>query len=164
MPLSLYDLTNDYQRLIDLATNAGTPEEEQMYLDAMRDLSGTIEEKCDRCAAVMETLTAEAAALDHEEQRLYARRAAIMANRDRLRLHVQECMETAALQKVKGPRFTLVIQANPAKVVVDEESKLGLEYWKNTPQLDKAKIAADLKAGREVPGAHLEVGKSLRIR
>lgn len=164
MPLSLYELTADYERLIDLASHAGTPEEEVMYQEAMRSLSGTIEEKCDRCAAVMATLQAEADALGNEEERLYARRAAILANRDRLRAYVQECMESVDISKVKGPRFTLIIQANTPKVVVDEESKLGLEYWKNVPSLDKAKIATDLKAGREVPGAHLETGRSLRIR
>lgn len=164
MSLSLYELGKDYQRLIELAEQAGTPEDEQMYLDAMRDLSGTIEEKCDRCAAVMATLTAEAEAFGKEEERLYARRAAIMANRERLRRYVQECMEAVDLQKVKGPRFTLMLQSNPAKVVVDDEAKIGLEYWKNSPVLDKAKIAADLKAEKEVPGAHLEVGRSLRIR
>lgn len=164
MPLSLYELTADYERLINLAEHAGTPEEEAMYQEAMRSLSGTIEEKCDRCAAVMATLQAESDALQNEEERLYARRAAILANRDRLRAYVQECMESVDLSKVKGPRFTLIIQANTPKVVVDEESKLGLEYWKNVPSLDKAKIATDLKAGREVPGAHLETGRSLRIR
>lgn len=164
MPLSLYELTADYERLIDLASHAGTPEEEAMYQEAMRSLSGTIEEKCDRCAAVMATLQAEADALGNEEERLYARRAAILANRDRLRSYVQECMESVDISKVKGPRFTLIIQANTPKVVVDEESKLGLEYWKNVPSLDKAKIATDLKAGRDVPGAHLETGRSLRIR
>lgn len=164
MSVSLYSMTEDYQRLIDLAEHAGTPEEEAMYAEAMRSLSGTIDEKCDRCAAVMTTLQAEADALQHEEERLYARRAAILANRDRLKVYVQERMEEINLTKVKGPRFTLIIQANTPKVVVDEESKLGLEYWKNTPSIDKARIAADLKAGREVAGAHLETGRSLRIR
>lgn len=164
MSVSLYAMTEDYQRLIDLAEHAGTPEEEAMYQEALRSLSGTIDEKCDRCAAVMATLQAEADALQNEEQRLHARRAAIESNRDRLRSYVQECMETVNVSKVKGPRFTLIIQANTPKVVVDEESKLGLEYWKNTPSIDKAKIAQDLKAGREVAGAHLETGRSLRIR
>ena len=164
MSVSLYELSHDYQRLIDLAEHAGTPEEEEMYREAMRDLSGTIDEKCDRCAAVMATLQAEADALEHEEQRLYARRSAIESNRDRLKVYVQSCMDDAKLSKVKGARFTLIVQANTPKVVVDEESKLGLEYWKNTPSIDKAKIAQDLKAGREVAGAHLETGRSLRIR
>lgn len=164
MPLSLYALSADYQAVIEAAENSGTPEDEQAFRDTLAGLSGEIVEKADRCAAVMATLDATADALKGEEQRLEARRKAIEANRSRLSEYVLMCLKDAGMPKVKGPRFSLQIQTNPPKVVVDEELKIPSMYWKHEPKLDRASISQALKNGVEVPGARLERGESLRVR
>lgn len=164
MSLSLYALSADYQAVIEAAENAGTEADEQAFRDTLAGLSGEIVEKADRCAAVMATLDATAEAIKHEEQRLEARRKAIEANRSRLSDYVLMCLKDANMPKVKGARFTLQIQQNPPKVVVDEESKIPTTYWIAKPVLDRAAISQALKNGSEVPGAHLERGESLRVR
>lgn len=164
MTVSLYSLSEEYQRLIELAENAGTPDDEAMYQEAMRALQGTIVEKCDRCGAVMATLDAEMEALKHEEERLKARREAIDHNRERLKEYVQRCMEDAQISKAKGERFTLMIQDNPPKVVIDDEAKIDALYWRMKQEVAKDQLLAALKAGTSVEGAHLERKRSLRVR
>lgn len=164
MSLSLYALSADYQAVIEAAENAGTEADEQAFRDTLAGLSGEIVEKADRCAAVMATLDATAEAIKHEEQRLEARRKAIEANRSRLSDYVLMCLKDANMPKVKGPRFSLQIQQNPPKVVVDEEKKIPEAFWRFEPKLDRAAISQALKDNKEVPGAHLERGESLRVR
>lgn len=162
--MKLYELTAEYDRLRDLADQAGTPEDERAFMDTLAAIGGELDAKVDRIAALMAEFDADAEALKHEEQRLEARRKAIESNRSRLSDYCLRCLKDAGIAKVKGDRFTVLIQANPPKVVVDEESKIPSTFWIAKPVLDRAGISLALKNGQEVPGARLERGESLRIR
>jgi hypothetical protein len=164
--VSLYTMSAEWQRLVDLADQAGTPEDAAMFEEAMRVLSGDITDKCDRIGAVLATMDAEMEALQHEEQRLRARREAIDSNKSRLKVYAQECMEAANMTKCKGPRFTLIVSPNPEKVIIDDEAKILSDprFVRYTESVAKSELSAVLKRGEAVPGAHLERGKSLRVR
>lgn len=164
--LSLYELGSEYQRLLDLMEQAGTPEDEAMFQEALRALTGDIVEKCDRCGAVMATMDATCDAIKNEEERLRARRAAIESNRSRLAENVKRLMEEANVSKAKGPRFSLLLVDNPGKVVVDDEALFAADarFWRQKTELARDVLAAALKGGEVVPGARLERSKSLRVR
>lgn len=160
--LTLYAMTESYQRLQDLLESGEV--DETALKDTMTSLEGDITVKVDNCAAVLRTLELEADAYRFEEARLAERRKSIEANRDRLKRYVQYELESVKIDKVKGARFYVTIATNPPKLIVDDETKLPEDFWEERRELKKSAVAEALKAGREVPGAHLEQGRSLRIR
>lgn len=164
--MKLYELTSEFDRLRELADQAGTPEDEKAFLDTLAAVGGELDAKVDRIAALMAEFDADADALKNEEQRLEARRKAIESNRSRLSDYCLRCLQDAGLSKVKGARFTVLVAKNAPKVVIDDEKAIPEEFvkmeWVTTPQ--KALIAAAIKAGNTVPGVHMEQGESLRIR
>lgn len=162
MSLTLYMLAESYQKVQEML--AAGEIDDATFADTMKSLEGDIVVKCDNIGAILRSLELEADAFRFEEQRLAERRKAIEANRDRLRRYAMFELESIGMEKVKGPRFYLSIQTNPPKLFVDDETKLPEDFWVETRAVDKAAVAAALKAGQEVPGAHLEQGRSLRVK
>jgi hypothetical protein len=80
-------------------------------------------------------------------------------------------METAGEKKIPAGTFTCSIQANPPKVVLDEQyiENIPEKYLiPQEPQVNKKLMLEVLKENYESPElqgvAHLETGASLRIR
>jgi hypothetical protein len=77
-------------------------------------------------------------------------------------------MNAAGEKKLPCGTFTVSLQKNPVAVVVDEQylENIPEEYLKfKDPEIDKAKLKADLKAGVNLGGiAHLAQSDCLRIR
>jgi hypothetical protein len=55
------------------------------------------------------------------------------------------------------------VKKNPPSVVIDDLTQIPTQYQRQKIQvdIDKVAIKAAIKAGEEVPGAHLEQGTSL---
>lgn len=162
MSLTLYALTEQYQKLQEML--AAGEVDEATFADTMKSLEGDITTKVDNLAAVLRTMELECDAYRYEEVRLAERRKALENNRDRLRRYALFELEQMGLKSVKGSRFFVTVQDSTPKVVVDDEQRLPPDFWKETRSLDKAAISTALKSGTEVPGAHLETVRSLRIR
>lgn len=76
-------------------------------------------------------------------------------------------MELIGLDKVKGKDFTVSIRQNPPSIIIDDEKELYAEYLTIVPQTyvaNKQKIKEHLKAGKTVPGCHLESKRRLEIK
>lgn len=162
MSLTLYTLGDRYRDLQEML--AAGEIDEATFKDTMAAVEGDIVTKCDNIGAILRTLELEADAVTFEMERLKAKREALNNNRERLRRYAQFEMEQMGMDKCKGQRFFLSIQTSPPKVCVDDEQKLPEDFWKEVRSVDKAAIAEALKAGTDVPGAHLEQGRSLRVK
>lgn len=83
-----------------------------------------------------------------------------------LRAYLAGCMETTGLEKIEGPGIKLSFRKSSA-VVIDGVDLLPSEFMRTPepppPSPDKTAIGNAIKAGREVPGAHIEHRKSLQI-
>lgn len=158
--MHLYELASEYRNLSDMALEV-EPESLQAALD---DMQGQIEEKVDSCAAIVRELELEDEAITSELKRLTEKRQTVRNNADRLKVYVLVQMKCAEMSRIKGPRFTVAIQPNPEKVVIDDEAKIPQEYWEVQPVLMKKDLAEAMKRGEVITGAHLERGESLRIR
>ena len=81
---------------------------------------------------------------------------------------MQMAMTTAGEKKLPCGTFTVSIQANPKKVVMDEQyiENIPDEYLKFAePEIDRKKLKEHLEAGFNLEGiAHLEQSEGLRIR
>jgi len=162
---SIYELAGNWATVYAMADDPDM--DADMWFDTMDSIEGNIESKADGCAKVIAQLNADAEALKAEADRLSKRKRAIDNSIKSLKQNLQKAMEFTGKTKFKTDLFSFNVQNNPASVVIDVEGIDGIpeEYLKySDPDIDKKKIAEDLKAGKEISFAHLEQTASLRIR
>lgn len=164
--MTLYELTNDYLNLLALAEDPET--DPDVLADTLEGLDGQLEDKADNYAKVIRQIESDVNGLKAEIERLQARKTAAQNNIDRMKANLEQMMIATDKTKFKTELFSFGIQKNPAKVVMDEPyiENVPEEYLKyKEPEIDRKKIAEDLKAGKDLEGiAHLEQSESLRIR
>ena len=161
----LYKLATDYQRLADEIDGM----DEQTVIDTLEGSTElmAIEEKALNISKWMANLNSEADAYENEIKRLTDHKRAADNKVKWLKQYLQTCMETAGLQKIKAGTFSLTLQKNPPKLIVDDEKAIPASYLTIIPEhteVNKAELKDALKNGNEIPGARLECGTSLRIR
>ena len=164
--MTLYELTEDYMNLLELAEDPDI--DEQAFTDTLEGIDGALEDKAEGYAKVIRTLEGDAAACDAESKRLRNKKQTIENNIKRMKAALQYAMETTGKTKFKTALFSFGIQKNPASVVIDEgyiENIPDRFLIPQDPQIDKKAIKEALKAGEDLEGiAHLEQTESLRIR
>lgn len=163
---TLYELTEEYQRLLDMAED---PEcDLEVFKDTLEGLDYEIEEKADGYAKVMQELKNRVAFLDSEIDRLTDRKKCIAENIDTMKRSLENAMNITGKRKFKTDLFSFNIQKNPASVVMDEQyiENIPEEYLiEQEPKINRAKIKEDIKAGKDLEGiAHLEQSEGLRIK
>lgn len=163
---TLYELTEDYMRLLDMAEDPDCDLE--VFKDTLDGLDYEIEEKADGYAKVMQELYNRVAFLDSEIDRLRDRKECIKMNIDTMKRSLENAMNITGKRKFKTDLFSFNIQKNPASVVIDEQyiENIPEEYLiEQEPKINRAKIKEDIKAGKDLEGiAHLEQSEGLRIK
>lgn len=164
--MTLYELTEDYMNLLELAEDPDI--DEQAFTDTLEGIDGALEDKAEGYAKVIRTLEGDAAACDAESKRLRNKKQTIENNIRRMKAALQYAMQATGKTKFKTALFSFGIQKNPAAVVIDEgyiENIPDRFLIPQDPQIDKKAIKEALKAGEDLEGiAHLEQTESLRIR
>ena len=164
--MTLYELTAEYLQLLEWAED---PElDPEVLEDTLEGLTGEIEIKADGYAKVIAQLKADAAALKAEIDRLTERKRKAEDSVERLTKSLGTAMILMDKRKFKTDLFSFTIQKNPPAVVMDEKYVYSVpeDYLiYQEPKVDKTKIKADLKAGKDLSSiAHLEQTESLRIK
>jgi phage host-nuclease inhibitor protein Gam len=163
MNMKLYELTDNYRRILDML-DEGQDEALQDTLDSIKD---AIEQKAEGIAKIIRTMDAEAEAIKAEEQRLNQRRKAIESRRDGLKRYLEDQLNLTGIDKVKTATFTVALQNNPPSVNVLDDTAIPQTFKVHIPEqwnVDKKAIMQALKDGQEIPGVELFQGRSLRIR
>lgn len=164
--MTLYELTEDYMNLLELAEDPDI--DEQAFTDTLEGIEGALEDKAEGYAKVIRTLEGDAAACDAESKRLRNKKQTIENNIRRMKAALQYAMQATGKTKFKTALFSFGIQKNPAAVVIDEgylENIPDRFLIPQDPQIDKKAIKEALKAGEDLEGlAHLSETYSLRIR
>ena len=138
----------------------------QTLADTLESLSGDLESKAQAVAYVSMNLSATANAIRVHAKSQLMRADAIEARCHSLREYLARCMQGAGLLKIEGPGVKLSFCKSSA-VVIDGADLIPVEFMRQAevppPAPDKAAIKAAITAGREIPGAHIEVRQSLQI-
>lgn len=162
---ALFNLVAEYraaaEKLADMDLDA------QTIADTLESMSGELEVKAQNLAMMCLNLESVAEAIKAHEDVQTARRKALEARAASLRDYLQRCLEGAGIEKVFGPGIVIGFRPSSA-VCINEPGLIPAEYMRTPkppePAPDKPAIAAALKAGKEVPGAHLEHRKHLSIK
>ena len=172
MGMTLYDIDAQIAALDgaaedDMLIDAETGEllSVAQALDALRMER---EAKLENVACWVKNLSAEADAIREEENRLVKRRKAAETKAANLKAWLLAAMtrEDGTTDKLKTGRVMVSVKRNPPSTAVDDEALLPWAY-KTVKQIgiqDKAAIKSGILAGDEVPGAHLEYGRSVSIK
>ncbi len=164
--MNLYEIALTYRdaadKLADLDLDPQTLE------DTLESLSGDLEEKATNTAFLIRNLEANAAAIKDAEAAMAARRKALENRAARVKDWVLANMMLAGVQKIECPYFKVSVRDNPAAVEVYEPGLIPANFMRQPdpppPAVDKTAIKEALKAGQDVPGCKLTVGKRLEIK
>lgn len=163
---SLYELTYGLQTLWDLMEEGALDEE--LLLDAFKNQEEEISIKLEGYCKFLKNLESDIAGLKAEEDRLKARRKAMENTREKMKTIMRDAVIATGEKKIPCGTFTVSVQANPSKVVMDEQyiENIPEEYLKYAePDIDRALIKRHLEAGVLPEGiAHLETEVGVRIR
>lgn len=161
--MRLYDLTEQYNDLLDLAQEGGEGVDYAVMLDG---LEGAIGDKLDGYAKIIRTLEAEAEALKAEGLRLSQRKTSIENNVARMKDAMKHGMLRIGLDKHKSPLFSVSITKPRERVEVTNVLAVPSEYVKQSdPTVDKKAVMDAMKSGAVIPGVSIVQGESgLMIR
>lgn len=165
MARTLYDLGDAFNGVMDLVLD------ETMDLTVLEECLQTIEAditvKCENGIGLIRSLENLRDGMKTEAQRLTERQR-IIDNRIRsIKEWYQRNLDAMGKSKVETLRGTMAVQNNPPSLKVTDAEQIPICYLTLVParyEVDKDAVKTALKAGEEVPGAHLEQGRSLRIR
>ena len=162
---NIYELTSDIRLLWNLMDEGSL--EDETIIDAMMNSQEELSIKLEGYCKWIRNMEADIKAFKDEEARISARRKTMENTVKRAKEAMQMAMETAGEKKMPCGTFTVSLQKNPAKVVMDEQyiENIPPRYIKYAePEINKAMIKEELTNGVELSFAHLEQDESLRIR
>lgn len=162
---ALYLLAAQYRA--DAAKLADLDLDEQTVSDTLEAMAGDVEVKAQSVAHMVRAFEADAAACKQWAKDATDRAKAIEARAERIRDYLAKNLDACGIEKISGPGVALSWRASSA-VVIDEPGLIPVEFMRvkpaPDPEPDKKAIADAIKAGKEVPGAHVEARKSLQIK
>jgi hypothetical protein len=148
---TLYELSEDYLRLLDLLED---PDADEQALEAELDqISGLIAHKAEAIAGLVTHMEGLADARRAESKRLKERADADERHAQRLRDYVLRHMQAIGSERIETLRFTLQIRRNPPAVEVLEQMLVPPQFLRTvtTVSVDKRAILEHFKASGEVP-------------
>ena len=141
----------------------------QVIADTMEGIEGELEIKAENYAKVIRNMEGSIIAIDHEQDKLAAKKAILKGNVKRLKDNLQNSMIATGKRKFKTDLFSFNIQKNGGKapVILDvkDTSELpdDLVRIKEEPDLDAIRQLIEKEGTCKF--AHLgERGESLRIK
>jgi hypothetical protein len=139
---------------------------DEVIADTLESLQYPLEQKATNVAMFARNLEATADAIKEAEGEMAKRRKALESRAASIRAYLLQNMQRAGISKIECPLFRLAVRDNPPSVVIDGDVPAEFMRQPDPPPTvaDKKAIGEALKAGREIPGAHLQRGQRLEIK
>lgn len=166
--MSLYSLTDECRNLYDAlmaSVDEETGEVDISLVNALAERQEAWEDKAVAVACVYRSLDEDAARVGREIERLTAMKKRLERERDRVKEGLSAAFTALGVEKVKGMYADISFRASE-QTVIDNADAVPEEYMtvKTTYTPNKTAIREAIKAGKEVPGAHLEQRKNIQIK
>lgn len=157
-----YFIDSRIEEIIDEAIDPETGEViDEEALDAIAALQEQKDDAIEQMGLYYKDMMAEVDAVKAEAKKLTDRAKAVENRAETVKKYLVRALDG---KKFKTPRLSVSYRKSE-QTVVDDLSKIPYEYlkWKD-PDADKAAIKKAIKAGEEVPGAHIEPNTSTIIK
>ena len=163
---NLYELTDQFKQAEYYFNNAETEDEmleaERYLIEAEVDLA----EKAENIAKWIKNLEAERDVFKQEAVRLSEKSRSFDNKVSNLKRYLQDNLEVAGIDKVKGELFTVSLQNNAMSLDVNSIDHIPAEF-KRTPEpvVNKRELLKYIKKTGEIfDGVEVKQTKSIRIR
>lgn len=167
--MKLYELVGQYRALEALESSEDIPPE--VIRDTLEGLEGQLQEKATNVALFIRNLVSTADAIYEAANKMRERADRLKARSDALYEYLLFNMQASGISKIESPYFSLIVKKNPPTVVIDNEADIPSDYKVTPPappppppRVDKAEIARAFKAGKVVPGCHVEQRERLEVK
>lgn len=166
--MNLYNLTSECKGLYDaiLATaDEETGEADLSLVTALAQRQEEWDKKAVSVACVFRALGEDSDRIGREIERLTAIKKRLDRERERVKEGLDAACRALGVESVKGMYANISYRASE-QTVIDDELSLPEEYLtvKKTYTPNKTAIREAIKAGKEVPGAHIERKKNIQIK
>ncbi|MBA3589682.1 siphovirus Gp157 family protein [Methylibium sp.] len=162
---ALFVIAQEYRAAAE--TLADLDLDDQTIADTLEGMAGDLEVKSEAVALFVHGLDAMAQAVKAREGELRQRRDSIERRAESLREYLSRTLKACGISKIERPGVVIGFRKSSA-VVINEPGLIPVEYMRQPemppPSADKKAIADAIKAGKDVPGAHIEERKSLSIK
>ena len=163
---NLYGLVGNLKEFEYHYNQAETDEElleaEKYLIDAEIELS----DKVENIAKFIKNLEAERDVFKKESDRLASKSKSFANKADSLKRYLQDSLEAAGVDKVKGNLFTVSLRNNPFSLDLSSEEHIPMEF-KRTPEpvVNKRELLKHIKeTGETFEGVGLKRTRSLIIK
>lgn len=166
--MNLYNLTTECKSLYDDIIASADDDTGEVDLSLVNALSVRQEEWNDKAiavACVYRALDEDSARVGREIERLTAIKKRLERERDRVKEGLANACNALGVEKVQGMYANISFRASE-QTVIDNEGEIPDEYMtvKTTYTPNKTAIKEAIKAGKDVPGAHVEKRKNIQIK
>lgn len=160
---SLYNLTNDYLALQEMAQNAETAEDMQALEDTISSIADAIEVKGENYAKLIKCLDADNDGIQKEIKRLQKAKKANENLTNRLKANMDESLKAVGSDKLKCGTFTFSYRKTKSVEILDLNA-LPSDYKAIEYKPDKNAIKKAINDGEAVAGAALVEKNTLQLR
>ncbi len=163
--LTLYQLTDEYRQLLELA--ASEEADEESFGAALDAMQGEITTRAVSLAQVARNLEAFESQIESAIEAMSKRANRAKKRAESIRAYLKEQMERAGISKLDSPFFGLSIRKNPPKLMIAEDALVPRDYLRVIPERlepNKPEITKALKSGIEIDGCRLEATTRLEIK
>ncbi|MXF49652.1 hypothetical protein GR294_24480 [Raoultella sp. Lac2] len=157
----LYEISNDYAKLMDEGL------EPELIADTLEGMEGELTDKVEQLLAICKNETGYAERLKEEAKSLNDRASATLNRVERIKEYISRSLTTAGIKKIRAGIHQVTIREPSESVEIVDSSALPAKFveYETTIKPDKMAIKHELKAGHQIPGAQLKIGKpSLLIK
>jgi hypothetical protein len=161
---TLYELSADYMRILDLLESGQDDATLEVELD---QVAGLITHKAEAIAGLIAHLNGIGGMRRAEAERLRTRAQTDERKAERLKAYLLKHMQFLGSERIETTRFTLTVRANPPAVEVLEQALVPEEYIRTvtTTSVDKRAILDQFKKDGDIPpGVEIVRGTRLDIR
>lgn len=138
----------------------------EVLVDTIKSLELTRDQKLDGAAGLSDKYESE---IQWATERIKELREFIKASKnkkDRLNKYITDAIDDTGLKEIRTEHHILKPRNYRDSVIVEEIRKLPIDYVveEKTIKADKKKLYDDLKAGKEITGAHLKANRKTLIK
>ncbi len=143
----LYELTSQYNQIFQSITESDSD------LEQLEELLTNIEEefdiKAENIAKLIRSLDGDIKAYKEEADRLATRKEVTENRQKRLKDYLETNMKAMGKENIKGSIFSLTMQNNPPKVVIDNEKVIPKKYKTYELHISQERANGRYKAGKK---------------
>lgn len=158
---SMIKISQRYTAVMSLANDDLIPQDE--VNNALLMLEGELQDKGENCIKYLDSLQYKIDAAKANKKKLDEYIKKLEYRKKRVEKACIYALDNMQVKSVMTGWGEMKIKKNPPSVVIDDLTQIPTQYQRQKIQvdIDKVAIKAAIKAGEEVPGAHLEQGISL---